>query len=123
MFPISSKSSTKAVETPLPSSILGGAASVSRLSVLRSTDGAVLELRQGDGGTVAIVLSSNGRGTNSHVSVVENAGDVKEACSCPAPGVGCALAGGVSPSGKTYVASASMTQEGKSHFCCPCPPR
>ena len=103
-----------AVEATLPPGLRGSAAAVSGLGDLAGTGGGVLQLRQKGGGAVAVALSSGSAGAAAGgVSVVENAGGPKEAWSCPVGGGGdCVLAGGRSPSGKTYVASASMRQEG-----------
>ncbi|CAM9409723.1 unnamed protein product [Laminaria digitata] len=104
-----------AVEAVLPPGVRGSAAAVSGLADLAGTGGGVLQLRQEGGGAVAVALSSGAAGAAvaGGVSVVENASGAKEAWSCPVGGGGdCVLAGGRSPSGKTYVASASMRQGG-----------
>lgn len=101
-----------AVEAVFPTAVQASAA-VSGLAELAGTSGGLLQLRQEGGGAVAVALSSRNGGANGGVSVVENAGGAKEAWSCPVGGGGdCVLAGGRSPSGKTYVASVSMRQGG-----------
>ncbi|CAM9582895.1 unnamed protein product [Ectocarpus sp. 13 AM-2016] len=98
-----------ASRTPVPTDLRGATGAVSGVAELAGTDGGVLELRRGDGGSVAVSLSSGKGGKTCAVSGLDGA---REARSCAAGGGGCALAGGVSSSGKTFVASASMLQGG-----------
>lgn len=98
-----------ASRTPLPTDLRGATGAVSGVAELAGADGGVLELRRGDGGSVAVSLSSGKGGKTCAVSGLDGA---REARSCAAGGGGCALAGGVSASGKTFVASASMLQGG-----------
>ncbi|CAM9185897.1 unnamed protein product, partial [Ectocarpus sp. 12 AP-2014] len=98
-----------ASRTPLPTDLRGATGAVSGVTELAGTDGGVLELQRGDGGSVAVSLSSGKGGKTCAVSGLDGA---REARSCAAGGGGCALAGGVSSSGKTFVASASMLQGG-----------
>ncbi|CAB1113817.1 unnamed protein product [Ectocarpus sp. CCAP 1310/34] len=98
-----------ASRTPLPTDLRGATGAVLGVAELAGTDGGVLELRRADGGSVAVSLSSGKGGKTCAVSGLDGA---REARSCAAGGGGCALAGGVSVSGKTFVASASMLQGG-----------
>lgn len=104
-----------AARAPLPVDIRGATGAVSSLADLAGTDGGVLELRQGGGGSVAVSLSSGKGGGACAVSGLDGAG---EARLCPGGegGGGCALAGGVSLSGKMFVASASMLRGGERGF-------
>lgn len=98
-----------ASRAPLPADLRGATGAVSGVAELAGTEGGVLELRRGDGGSVAVLLASGKGGKTCAVSGLDGA---REARSCAAGGGGCALAGGVSASGKTFVASASMLQGG-----------
>lgn len=112
--PASSDSSSSAVAAPLPAGVADGDDSVSGLADLVGTSGGVIELQRANGGPVAVTLSA-GVGSGA-VSVVEGVQGAKEAWSCPgddAGGEACTLAGGVSPSGKTFVASATMKKGGR----------
>lgn len=100
------------VEAPLTPGVLGATGLVSSLADLEGTEGGVLELRQPDGGSVAVTLSGGAGGRTGAVSVVRAVEGAKKAWSC-AGGGGCALAGGVSLSGKTFVASASLRHGGE----------
>lgn len=72
----------------------------------------MLELRREDGGSAAVTLSGQGRGGGKGaVSVVQSVDGARAAWSCPAVGGSCALAGGVSASGKVFVASVSEREE------------
>lgn len=101
-----------AARAPLPADIRGATGAVSSVIDLVGTDGGLLELRQGGGGSVAVSLSS-GKGAGAcAVSGLEGAKEAR-LCAGGEGGGGCALAGCVSVSGKTFVASASMVLEGE----------
>lgn len=103
-----------AARAALPADVLGVTGAVSSVADLAGTGGGVLELQQGGigaGGSVAVSLSSGkGGGGACAVSGLDGA---KEARPCGATEGGCALAGGVSLSGKTFVASASVLRGGE----------
>lgn len=117
VFTPSSESLPTVQETPLPSGFLGSTGSISKIGGVGGTNGAVLELQQGDGGTVAIALGSRASDGTGSVAVVESSQGGGIAWSCPKGDEGgCALAGGVSPSGQTFVSSVFMTQKGLYRF-------
>lgn len=107
-----------ASKAALPADIRGGTGAVSGVADLAGADGGVLELRQGDGGSVAVTLSSGKAGGKTCVvSGLDGARDARSCAQREEGGGkgGCALAGGVSASGKTFVASASLLE---GHTCC-----
>lgn len=107
-------------EIPLPKSLLTNpATTVASLSDLAGSNGSLLELRGANGGGSAAVSLASGGGSgggSGAVSVVKGNDQTRASWSCPAAideagsseERSCALAGGVTPSGKTVVASASM---------------
>lgn len=101
----------------LPADIRGATGAVSGLADLAGADGGVLQLSQGDGGSVAVSLTSGkAGGKGCVVSGLDGARDARS-CAPREGGGGCALAGDVSASGKTFVASASLLQaEGEFSF-------
>ena len=100
-----------AARAALPADVRGVTGAVSSVTDLVGTGGGLLELRQGGGGSVAISLSS---GKGAGACAVSGLEGVKEARLCA--GEGCALSGGVSLSGKTFVASAAVVGGGERAF-------
>lgn len=116
--------SSSVAEAPLPEGLLRGSsrtATASSVSELSGSNGSMLELRgkKDEAGSAVITLSFSTSGETNTVSVVKGNDKAKEAWSCPPPSssddgsrlLGCALAGGVSPSGQRFVASASIRSE------------
>ena len=104
-----------AARAALPSDVRGPTGAVSSVADLVGTGGGVLELRQRDGGSVAVSLTS-GKGGGGACAVAGLEGTAKEArlCAGITKGKKCALAGAVSASGKTFVAAVSTDDRGES---------
>eukprot|EP00903_Cladosiphon_okamuranus_P020118 g18474.t1 len=103
-----------AARAALPSDIRGATGAVTSVTDLVGTGGGLLELRQGGGGSVAVSLSSDKGAGACAISGLEGAKEAR-LCAGGEAGGGCALAGGVSVSGKMFVASASMVRGAAGH--------
>lgn len=117
-------SQSAAAVAPLPTGLVSDSSptTMTGVSDLAGSNGSVLELRDdSNGGSAAVILAVDGGGKGA-VSVVKGNIGAKEAWSCSSSSRvtdrgevksngGCALAAGVSPSGKTFVASVSLQRE------------